>query len=143
MSRVVRLEEFREIASQHSRWPHVQTKAWKTALRMAVYNGGATDIPRDFWYSDQYPKSVDFAVVRAGIRQVESGAEFAMTGGARAWDIIAAVNNEPLSLSDPDYIIEWTPHIHPDFRNGLERRERAAERLQAAYSQLGKLAAAH
>ncbi len=140
MNRILHLEEFREIASQHSRWPHVQTKAWKATLGVAFYNGGAADIPQNFWYSEQYPESVNFSQVRAGIRKIESGAEHTMIGGARAWDIIAAVNNEAVSLSDPDYIIEWTPHIHPDFRNGLERRQRAAAHLVEAYQHLGTLA---
>jgi hypothetical protein len=77
--------------------------------------------------------------VLAALRHVESGQAPRPFLGATAWNIVAEMNNQDVSPNDPDYLIPWQEWIHRDFRNGTERRARAAGRLAEAYGQLAEI----
>ena len=144
MNEVITKQQFEQHGQQFSRHQNVLTRAWKDSLYLAKSTEqrftGVSSWESWSRYDPEYPNEMNVIYAIAGRRYIETGQHHSLLLGRTAWNTLAAVNNDELSVTDPEYILPWTNHIHPDFRNGALRRERAAARLAAAYAELGSMA---
>lgn len=140
MTRELSKEHFEQTGLHFSSSIQVLTKAWKSTLDLAHYAQDVRGKWQSPWYRNDYPHSVDFDDVVKGIRKTENGDFRFMPLGRIAWNTLAEINNDGLPAHDTEFIIPWTEHIHHNFRNGEQRKQLAVERLQEAYTELGKLA---
>lgn len=141
MPEIVTKSEFDEVGRQFSHSQSTLTSAWKSTLGLVFFmDRDIRDHQVSLRYTTDYPREINFERVVDGIRFQESGKHPTLFLGRIAWNTVAEINNAELSISDPNFIISWTEHIHKDFRNGEVRRARAAEHLAQAYVDLGRLA---
>lgn len=138
--RIVQLDEFRYAGRHHTGTDSVITRAWKSTLALESFMTREPGIKQSYyWYKNEYPDVVNFDSVMQGVRYLETGKHHYMLLGRIAWNTIAEINNSSITINNPKYMIDWTPHIHNNFRNGPATRERAANLLATAYQDLGKL----
>lgn len=128
--------EFKDRALARGKTPAVAQKAWQQTVDMTRL----ADTDEQRRSSRRNAATLSQERVRRAIRLMESGKSPALMLGKTAWNLVAELNNDGLALDDPDYIIPWVDWLHKDLRGGERRRERAAERLNLAYRQLGELA---
>lgn len=139
--RFVPRPEFDEIGKKQHKNPNVITRAWNNTVRASNHANPNHRPSREA--DPATKKQVNFDYVMKSVRYLESGQSQTMWLGKTAWNIITAINNRDKKPGDPDFLIDWSPHVHDQLRNGPERRARAAARLEEAYDELSMLALRH
>jgi hypothetical protein len=135
-------DQFELVGRKRGKTASVITRAWGSTADAAWWSQVGHDAtkaqPRQELRSST---EIPLNDVLTSLRYVESGRSpwLFLTLGATAWNIVAEMNNQDVSPNDPDYLIPWQEWIHRDFRNGTERRARAAGRLAEAYGQLAEI----
>ena len=135
-------DQFELVGRKRGKTASVITRAWGATADAAWWSQTAHDVTRVLPRQELRSNTeIPLNDVLASLRHVESGRSpwLFLTLGATAWNIVAEMNNQGVSPNDPGYLIPWQEWIHRDFRNGAQRRERAAERLAEAYGQLAEI----
>jgi hypothetical protein len=123
---------FTDVGQNQGKRASVITRAWKSTAWLADF------MKPPLWgcHTDPLPEAVNFTEVMRGVRFIETGQWHAMLLGQTPWNMVAEINNQDKTPADSDFLVEWIPSLHPQFRNGAARRERAAAQLRVIYAEL-------